>query len=184
MESVIVNFKSFVFLHRPQKMYAAKMNTYLKVAENEKYVHFVTMANGQIELIRTPKHSQLVQDLVPYNKYSLKHAAQIYMGTTLEKTSKARRALMNILKSTDMTKTDFLPVMEREKLNKPTRQERLTEKANEVTLEQICKATGRDSKVVRALFREHDIKKPGNRWTWPKGQRDKIEKLIKSLESR
>ena len=184
MESVIVKFSSFVFLHRPQRMYAAKMNTYLKVGENDKYVHFVTMESGQIELIRTPKHSQLINELVPYNKYSLKHAAQIYMGTTLEKTSKARRALQNILRSTDDSRTDFLPVMERDKLNKPTRQERLQEKANEVTLEQICKASGRDSKVVRALFREHDIKKPGNRWTWPKGQRDKIEKLIKSLESK
>lgn len=173
--SVIVKFQSLVFLNH-------RRNTFLLVGSGEKYHHFVTMQDGFIDTVRLGKHSQTVKDLLPYNKYSLKHAAEIYLNTTLEKTSKAKRILRIIMANKDDSRMNFLPTAEKDKAEKPTRVERLVEKANEITLEQICKSINMDSKRARSLFRENNIKKPGQRWTWAKSEKDGIIKLIKSLD--
>jgi hypothetical protein len=173
--SVIIKFQSLVFLNH-------RRNTFLLVGTGEKYHHFVTMENGLIETKRLNKTSQAVKDLIPYNKYPLKHAAQIYLNTTLEKTSKAKRILRIIMANKDDSRMNFLPTSEHEKAEKPTRVERIQEKANEITLEQICKSINMDSKRARSLFRDNNIQKPGQRWTWAKSERDRIVKLIKSLD--
>jgi hypothetical protein len=181
--AVIVDFQSLVFLRRPQKIFEPKMATYLKVAGTEKYNYFVTMESGRIEVVRTKKSSQLMNELKPYNKYSLKHAAHIYLTSTLEKSEKAERMLKAILRNKDLTRTNFLEGPDKDRIEKPTKTERLTEKANEVTLEQICQDIRLDPKKVRALFREHNVPKPGNRWTWEKSNRDNVIKQIKSMMS-
>lgn len=175
-ESIIVNFKSVVFLNRTR-------NSYLLVGEGQKYVHFLTLERGFIEVKRVQKTSQFVKELIPYNKYSLKHAAQHYFDSFLEKTPTANRTIKNILRNTDMDRINFLPVTEHEKAEIPTRQERAQEKANEITLEKICEDLKLNSKHVRAWFRQCDIPKPGKRWTWPKNKRDEITKLVKKLEA-
>ena len=173
-ETIIVNFKSVVFLNRT--------HSYLLVGEGQRYQHYLTMERGFIEVKRVPKSSQFVKELVPYNKYSLKHGAKIYWDSFLEKTPIAVRTIRNILSSKDMNRMNFLPETEKEKAEIPTRQERTQEKANEITLEKICEELKLNSKHVRAWFRENNVQKPGNRWTWPKSQRDSIVKLIKKLE--
>lgn len=173
--SVIIKFQSLVFLNH-------RRNTFLLVGSGEKYHHFVTMENGLIDTKRLNKTSQEIKDFIPYNKFSLKHAAEIYLSTTLEKTEKAKRILRIIMANKDDSKTNFLPITEKDKAEKPTRVERLVEKANEVTLEQICKSMNLDSKRARSLFRENDIQKPGQRWTWAKTEKDRIVKLLKSLD--
>jgi hypothetical protein len=180
--SVIVKFESRVFLHRPRSVMSPKNSTYLLVGEGPRYKHFLSMESGIIDVIRVPKMGKLVEELKPYNKYSLKHAAEVYAGTTLQKSSLARRILRNIMNNRDDSRVNFLPVEEHAKAEKPTKQERIADKANEITLEQICKEMKLDPKFIRGLFRENDVKKPSNRWTWPKGEREKIVKLIKSLE--
>ena len=172
--TIIVNFKSVVFLNQT--------HSYLLVGEGQRYQHYLTMERGFIEVKRVPKSSQFVKELVPYNKYSLKHGAKIYWDSFLEKTPMAVRTIRNILNSKDMSRTNFLPETEKEKAEIPTRQERTQEKANEITLEKICEDLKLNSKHVRAWFRENNVQKPGNRWTWPKTQRDEIVKLIKKLE--
>lgn len=172
--SVVVNFKSVVFLNRT--------HSYLLVGEGQKYQHYLTMERGFIEVKRVPKTSQFVKELKPYNKYSLKHGAKIYWDSFLEKTPIAVRTIRNILSNKDMNRMNFLPVTEQDKAEIPTRQERTQEKANEITLEKICEGLKLDSKRVRGWFRDNDIQKPGKRWTWPKNQRDQITKLIKDLE--
>lgn len=174
-QSVVVNFQSRIFLNRNR-------NTYLLVAEGEKYSHFVTMETGMIETKRVPKASQFVKELIPYNKCSLKHAAHVYMTSTLEKSSLAKSILQSILRNQDNSKVDFLPGNVKEKAEVPTRQERTQEKANEITLEKICEDLKLNSKHIRAWFREHNVPKPSNRWTWPKSKRDEIVKLIRKLE--
>lgn len=173
--SIIIKFQSLVYLNH-------RRNTFLLVGSGEKYHHFVTMENGLIETKRLNKTSQELKDFIPYNKYSLKHAAEIYLNTTLEKTSKAKRILRIIMANKDELRMNFLPTSEHEKAEKPTRVERIQEKANEITLEQICKSMSLDSKYVRSLFRNNDVKKPGQRWTWPKTERDGVVKLIRSLD--
>ena len=182
MTSVIIKFQSRVFLRRPQKTFAHKNSTYLLVGEGERYNHYLTMESGVIDVVRSGKSSALTSELVPYNKYSLKHAAEVYANTTLEKSAKARKILRAIMANKDDSRTNFLPLSEHGKAEKPTRVERMQDRANEVTLEQICKEMSLDPKRVRAFFRDNDIKKPGNRWTWPKLDKDKIVKLIKSLD--
>lgn len=176
-QSVVVKFESRVFLNRNRY-------TYLLVGEGERYKHFVTMETGSIELRRAGKESQLVKDLIPYNKYSLRHAADVYLKTTLEKSSKAKRVLQNVIRNKDDSRTDFLLVSEKGRAEKPTRLERLQDKANEITLEQVCKELKLDPKYVRALFRNNNVQKPGNRWTWQKTQKDQIVKLIRKLDSK
>lgn len=173
-DTIIVKFQSRVFLRQTR--------TYLLVGQGEKYNHFLTMETGMIDIKRVPKVSMLMKELSPYNKYSLKHAAQIYSQTTLEKSSKAKRILKIILANRDENRTNFLPTQEREKLERPTKAERTIEKANEITLEHLCQEMRLDPKKIRFLFREAGIKKPGARWTWEKSQRDKIVKMIQSLD--
>jgi hypothetical protein len=174
-QSVVVNFKSLVFLNHTR-------NTYLLVGDGIKYNHFLTMEKGMIEVKRVPKNSQFMKELIPYNKYSLKHAAHIYLTSFLEKTPVAVKALQAILRNKDNSRMNFLPASAAEKAEIPTRIERAQEKANELTLEQICGDLKLDPKRVRGWFRENNVQKPGQRWTWPKSQRDQIIKLIKSLE--
>lgn len=173
-ETVVVNFKSVVFLNQT--------HSYLLVGEGIKYQHYLTMERGFIEVRRVQKTSQFVKELKPYNKYSLKHAAKIYWDSFLEKTPIAVRTIRNILSSKDMNRLNFLPETEKEKAEIPTRQERTQEKANEITLEKICEDLKLNSKQVRGWFRQCDVPKPGKRWTWPKSKRDEISKLIKKLE--
>jgi hypothetical protein len=175
MSSVIIKFQSRVFLNH-------RRNTFLLVGEGDKYHHFLTMEDGVIDVKRMGKNSQTLKEMIPYNKYSLKHAADIYASTTLEKTAKARKILRAILANKDDSRTNFLPVSDQHNAEKPTRIERAQERANEITLEQICKDMSLDPKKVRAYFRDNDIKKPGQRWTWARTDKDKIVKLIKSLD--
>lgn len=174
-ETVTVNFKSVMFLNRTR-------SSYLLVNEGTKYSHFLTMERGFIEVKRVPNNSQFLKELMPYNKYSLKHGARVYFDSFLEKTPVALKALKAILRNKDNDRMNFLPDSVREKAEIPTKQERTQEKANEITLEKICEDLKLNSKHVRAWFRQNNVQKPGNRWTWPKSQREQIVKLIRSLE--
>lgn len=140
------------------------------------------MERGFIEVKRVPNNSQFFKELIPYNKYSLKHGARVYFNSFLEKTPVAIKALKAILRNKDDSRLNFLPDSVREKAEIPTKQERTQEKANEITLEKICEDLKLNSKHVRAWFRQANVQKPGNRWTWPKSQREQIVKLIRSLE--
>src|SRR5690242_16095768 len=101
-DTVVVNFKSVVFLNRTR-------NSYLLVGEGVKYAHFLTMERGYIEVKRVQRTSQFMKELIPYNKYSLQHAAKVYHDSFLDKTGVANRTIKNILRNKDLGRINFLP---------------------------------------------------------------------------
>lgn len=162
-----------------------KTYTYLLVRRGEKYNHYLRLHTGVVEVIRLGKSSEQVQRLVPYPKFPLKHAANVYLKSYLPKTDEAYRVIEAILSSDDDDQMNFLldedAGFTKEKLEKPTKVERSIEKANMVTLEKICQDLDLKPARVRAAFRRHQVKKPGTGWHWDKSEYSKIVKQIKEI---
>lgn len=164
--------------------------SYLLVRSGEKYNHYLRLHEGLIEVVRFHKEAELVQNLVPYNKYSLRHAAEVYSVSHLPKTDQALQVLDVILKSTDDDQMNFLLDIPPEKadrkprkskLEKSTKEERQKEKANTVTLEKLAVQLSTTPSRIRAAFRRHNTPKPGARWEWKKSEQDQILKMIKAI---
>ena len=156
--------------------------SYLLVRSGDRYNHYLRLHEGTVELIRFHKESELVLRLRPYPKHGLRKAAQVYMSSPLPKTDEAQAVLESILASTDDDQMNFVfDASEKQKLDRPSRQERQAKKANQVSLEQICEELEITPNRARGIFRRNNIDKPGARWEWNKSERDQVVKMIKKF---
>ena len=164
-----------------------KTYTYLLVRTGERYNHYVTLNTGTMEVVRLGKDSEIVQRLRPYPKYSLKHAAEIYLRSTLIKTDEAVEVLDAILNNEDDEQINFLLEKKNHRdskrggLEKPTKQERNIIRANMVSLDQICNELKIAPARARALLRKHDVKKPGASWSWEKSQYSQVLNMFRKM---
>lgn len=171
-----IQFVTFVYL---QGTY-----THILINRGKLYNHYLRLYQGTVEIVRFHQESEEVLGMRPYNKYPLKHAARVYLETTLPKTDEAMDVLMRILASdTEGDDLNFLPTTPAEvlKREKPTKTERMTNKANSVTLEQIAQDLNITPQHLRGILRNHDYKKPGARWQWPKTERERLMAQFKKF---
>ena len=163
-----VQFRSFVYL----------LDTYshILVRSGSQYNHYLRLYNSIVEVVRFHKESDEVGKMRPYNKFPLKHAAQVYLETSLPKTDEAGAILQEILSSKEDDRTNFFPESHQpvEKREKPTKAERVINKANSVTLDQVAEGLDMTPQKLRHLLRDNEYPKPGSRWQWPKSQYEKL----------
>lgn len=158
--------------------------SYLLVCKSPTYNYFLTLHRGQVEVEKHGVHSEFMNTLKAYSRCDLKHAAEIYLKSTLPKTDEALEILDRIQFSPLDRSTFFdkVPVeRERKKKVRLTKKEKITVKANTISLEKICEDLGISPSAVRARFRRAKTQKPGSKWAWPKSQVPEIMKMIKGL---
>lgn len=156
--------------------------SYLLVSSTERFNYFLTLHKGQVEIERHGTKSEFMLGLRPHSKCGIKHAAKIYMTSTLPKTDQAMEVLDAImLSSLDRVNFFSYQPVEREKRERLTKKERTRLKANTIKLEKICDDLGVEPSVVRSRFRRKGIERPGGKWAWPKSQVSEIIKQIKLL---
>lgn len=171
-----VLMKTFLFITRQGRY------SYLLVSESARYNYYLTLHKGQIELEKHGKESEFVKTLLPHSKCNLKHAAEIYLKSTLSKTDEAMEILDRIQFSTD-DQTDFMLVkpVEREKKERLSKKERTQLKANQVTLEKLCRMNDWNPQSIRSMLRRAKVERPDGKWVWPKSKVPDIVAVIKGL---
>ena len=153
--------------------------SYLLVRSGDSYNHYIRLCEGTIELVRFHKESELVLRLKPYTRHSLAHAALVYLKSTLPKSEEATAVLEAVVANRDDDRINFL--VEQEKLEKMSKRERVTQKSNQISLEQICEELKITPSRARGIFRRNRVEKPGARWEWDKGQRDQVVKELQKF---
>ncbi len=172
-----VHLQTFVFVS------VVGRYSYLRVGETDRSYYYLTLHNGIIDMEHHGKQSDFVtRGLKAHSKCDLRHAARIYMDSTLAKTDKAIEILDAILLS-NQDRINFLPDQpkEREKRERLTKIEKSKLKANTISLEQLCEKLDVEPSRVRAAFRRHNFEKPGARWQWPKSQLTELLAKVKNL---
>ena len=177
LDACRLEMRTFVFLTYHLR------NSYLYVGETDRYKYFLTLQSGAVDLERHGKDSDFVKnDIYPYGRCGLKHAARIYRSSHLEKTKKAQDMLDLIISSPD-TQINFIHSQVGEKAEKEriSKQERAQIKANTISLKQLASQVGITSQHLRSILRKNDFEKPGGRWSWPKSQFPLLVKQVKKL---
>lgn len=153
--------------------------SYLMVGKTSRFYYFLTLHDGEVRVERHGITSEFMAGLLPHSKCSIKHASQIYLRSTLPKTDQATEVL-DAIQFSSPERTNFFSYQpeEREKRERPTRQERSIQKANMVTLEKICESAGMTTSVARGRLRNAGIEKPGARWSWPKNKASEIIAIL------
>lgn len=156
--------------------------SYLLVSSTKMFNYFLTLHRGQVEVERHGVNSEFMKGLKAHSKCDIKHAANIYLASTLSKTDQAIEVLDAIMLSSP-GRTNFFSYqpVERERRERLTKKERTKLKANTVKLEKVCEDLGVEPSAVRSRFRRKGIECPGGRWAWPKSQIPDVIKQIKEI---
>ena len=136
-------------------------HTYLMFRDNEKTRQYVSMINGQIEIIQLTRREW--KELIRYKECTPEHFAEVYLKSTQDMSRQARAILKGILGQPE------------DKLS-PTESPRFT--SGVVGLGDICAAQGWNPSKVRKQLRKL-MNKPGGRWNFTPDEADKIVTMVK-----
>lgn len=136
-------------------------HTFLMFRDNEKTRQYVSMINGQIEIIQMTRREW--KELIRYKDCTPEHFAMVYLKSTQDISRQARAILRGILGQSE------------EKLS-PGETPRFSDSV--VALEQICEVYGWNPSRVRKQLRKL-MNKPGGRWVFPVEEVDKIVSMVK-----
>jgi len=138
----------------------AARHTFLEFRDTGKVKHYVTMLNGNIDIIQLSPSEQ--KQLKPTTD-TPEHFAKVYMDSYLDISRSARAILRGILGVTEESQpSDSGP--------------RFT--GGTVSLEQISQDLQLDPGKCRKHLRKL-VEKPGGRWEWSPEEAEKITSLLK-----
>lgn len=136
-------------------------HTYLMFRDNEKTRQYVSMVNGQIEIIQLTRREW--KELIRYKECTPEHFAEVYLKSTQDMSRQARAILKSILGQPE------------EKLS-PTESPRFPE--GSISLQQLCEVYNWNPSKVRKQLRKL-MNKPGGRWNFTPDEADKIVTMVK-----
>lgn len=198
-----LNFSAPGVLHldfSPRVFMRDKTRTYLLLRDGSKKSFFLTMEEGQIDVVQIPKEEgdyrvyklnegevndknvkRVYHSLTPTN-HDLLHAAQVYWNSTLTKTPRAERELRVIL---------GMPVgaeIPEDGVETPVKKKRSTGGTGKGTggsgaldLAGICTELGLEPSKARKLLRGH-MEKPQGGWQWQSlDAATQVKELLKNL---
>lgn len=136
-------------------------HTYLMFRDNEKTRQYVSMVNGQIEIIQMTRREW--KELIRYKDCTPEHFAAVYLKSTQDISRQARAILKGILGHPE------------EKLA-PEGGPRFSE--GSISLQQLCEVYNWNPSKVRKQLRKL-MNKPGGRWNFTPDEAEKIISMVK-----
>ena len=136
-------------------------HTFLEFRDTGKVKHFVTMLNGNIDIVQYSQSEQKSMGLKAH-KSSPEHFARVYLSSFLEISRGARAILNGIIGHS----------------SEPIRDTGATSfSGGTVSLEEIAQGLKLDPSKCRKHLRKL-VEKPGGRWAWSPEEAEKISALL------